>query len=221
MVTFAPSSISSSASRIAADPIVNPVPVITPVDVIAPESIVPAAVKLAPLKVRAVVVPDLIIRLPLVLVALPNVVPASLKKISPPSASRTMSVVASNVMVEPESISAITGVVRVLFVKVSVAVISDTVPVRFGRVMVLSAVGSVTVRVVSFESSVEPSNTIELVKVFAPSIFPKSTTALLNSCLKVSRVSVEFTELDVIAMKTNPFFIYLYTIYIIQGDNFY
>ena len=71
---------------------------------IAPEFIVPAAVTLAPLKVNAVVVPDLIIKLPDVFVALPKVVPASLKNISPPSASKTMSVVASNVIVEPLSI---------------------------------------------------------------------------------------------------------------------
>ena len=50
------------------------------------------------------------------------VVPPSLKITSPPSASNTISVVASNVIVEPESISAITGVVNVLFVNVSVPV---------------------------------------------------------------------------------------------------
>ena len=50
------------------------------------------------------------------------VVPSSLKITSPPSASNTISVVASNVIVEPESISAITGVVNVLFVNVSVFV---------------------------------------------------------------------------------------------------
>ena len=73
----------------------------------------PARVALAPLKVNAVVVPDLIIRFPLVLVKLPKVVPASFKNTSPPSASNTISVVASRVIVEPLSISAITGVVRV------------------------------------------------------------------------------------------------------------
>ena len=55
----------------------------------------PASVALAPLKVKAVVVPDLIIKLPEVLVALPNVVPSSLKKTSPPPASKTISVPAS------------------------------------------------------------------------------------------------------------------------------
>ena len=108
-----PSNISNSASAITAEPAVNPLPVTTPEDVIAPEASVPAAVTSAPLKVRAVVVPDFTVRLPELLLAEPNVVPPSLKKISPPSASNTISVVASNVMVEPESISAIIGVVKV------------------------------------------------------------------------------------------------------------
>ena len=108
-----PSIVSNSASVITAEPTVNPLPVTTPEDVIAPEASVPATVAFAPLKVRAVVVPDFTIRLPELLLAEPNVVPASLKKISPPSASNTISVVASNVMVELESISAIIGVVKV------------------------------------------------------------------------------------------------------------
>ena len=80
----------------------NPVPVTTPVEVIAPEPIVPAAVTFAPLKVSAVVVPDLTIKFPDVFVALPKVVPPSLKNMSPPSASSIISVVASIVEVEPE-----------------------------------------------------------------------------------------------------------------------
>ena len=58
----------------------------------------PAAVTLAPLKVSAVVVPDFIIRLPEEFVALPKVVPASLKNISAPSASSTISPLESSVM---------------------------------------------------------------------------------------------------------------------------
>ena len=56
---------------------------------------VPANVTIAPLNVAAVVVPDLRIRLPLLFVAEPNVVPPSLKKTSPPSASRVISPAAS------------------------------------------------------------------------------------------------------------------------------
>ena len=55
-----------------------------------------------------------------------------------------------------------TGLVRVLLVRVSVAVINETVPDTFGNVIVLSAVGSVTVRVISCASAVAPSNTIAL-----------------------------------------------------------
>ena len=62
------------------------------------------------------------------------VVPSSLKMISPPSASNTISVVASSVIVEPESISAITGVVNVLFVNVSVPVNVARVPAVTGKV---------------------------------------------------------------------------------------
>ena len=46
---------------------------------------------------------------------------------------------------EPEII----GLVKVLFVRVCVAVAITTVPVVLGRVIVLSCVGSTTVRVVS------------------------------------------------------------------------
>ena len=45
-----------------------------------------------------------------------------------------MSVVASNVIVEPESISAMTGVVNVLFVSVCVAAIPTSVSVTAGNV---------------------------------------------------------------------------------------
>ena len=83
-----PSSSSNSASARTALPAVNPVPVTIPVEVIAPEPTVPARVTFAPLKVAAVVVPDLSIKLPEVFVALPKVVPPSLKNMSPPSASK-------------------------------------------------------------------------------------------------------------------------------------
>ena len=76
-----------------------------------------------------------------------------------------MSVVASSVIVEPLSISAITGVVSVLFVNVSVAVIKETVPVKSGIVTVLSAVGSVATSVVSKLSAVEPSKTKPVCKL--------------------------------------------------------
>ena len=64
-------------------------------------------------------------------------VPSSLNITSAPPASNTMSVVASSVILEPESISAITGVVKVLFVKVCVAAIPATVSVVAGKVNVI------------------------------------------------------------------------------------
>ena len=81
----------------------------------------PANVALAPLPVSIVVVPDLIIKLALVFVNPPKVVPSSFNIISAPPASNTISVVASSVIVDPESISVITGVVKVLLVSVCVA----------------------------------------------------------------------------------------------------
>ena len=53
-----------------------------------------------------------------------------------------------------------TGAVSVLFVKVSVSSINETVPVASGNETVLSAVGSITVSVVSCASAVVPSNWI-------------------------------------------------------------
>ena len=50
--------------------------------------------------------------------------------------------------------------VNVLFVRVSVASNSETVPVKLGKVIVRSALGSATTKVVSFASSVLFSKTI-------------------------------------------------------------
>ena len=64
----------------------------------------PANVTLAPENVAAVVVPDLIIKLPELFVAEPKVVPPSLKNTSPPSASRVRSPDTSKVIsVPPDS----------------------------------------------------------------------------------------------------------------------
>jgi len=55
----------------------------------------------------------------------------------------------------------IVGLVNVLFVSVSVVSFNTIVPEAFGKLIVLSAVGSVTVSVVSYASAVEPSNVKE------------------------------------------------------------
>ena len=91
------------------------------------------------------------------------VVPPAFNVILSPSASNTMSVAASSVIVEPESISVMTGVVKVLFVRVSVVSLPTNCVVAFGIVTVLSAVGSSTVKVVSKLSLVEPSKVNEFV----------------------------------------------------------
>ena len=70
-----------------------------------------------------------------------------------------ISVAASTVKLPALSISAITGVVSVLLVNVSVVAFPTNVSVASGNVSVLSAVGSVTAIVVSKLSAVAPSNT--------------------------------------------------------------
>ena len=54
----------------------------------------------------------------------------------PPAASNTISAVASKVISAPESISAITGVVKVLFVSVSVVSLPTSIVVAAGKVTV-------------------------------------------------------------------------------------
>ena len=62
-------------------------------------------------------------------------VPSSLKLKSPPPASKIISAFASSVIEEPESISAITGVVSVLFVSVSAKFVEASVVVALGKVI--------------------------------------------------------------------------------------
>ena len=56
----------------------------------------------------------------------------------------------------------------VLLVNVSVVALPTSVSVAFGKLIVLSAVGSTTVRVVSWSSAVAPSNTISEERAIAP-----------------------------------------------------
>ena len=77
-------------------------------------------------------------------------VPSSLNITSAPPASKTISVVESNVIVDPESISAITGVVKVLFVKVAVEdgytnLASPPVLGRVKTLLALSECGAATI----------------------------------------------------------------------------
>ena len=104
--------------------------------------------------------PDCILNSPPLLFNAPNVVPSSFRVTSAPPASNTISAAASKVIEPVLSISAITGVVNVLFVNVSVVSLPTTVVVASWKVIVLSAVGSVIANVVSNELSVAPSNVI-------------------------------------------------------------
>ena len=66
-----------------------------------------------------------------------------------------------------------------------------SVPVSFGKVIVLSAVGSTTVKVVSFASAVEPSNTIlESVKLNAVAVKLVIVGELIVGLVKVLFVKV-------------------------------
>ena len=93
----------------------------------------------------------------------------------------------------------------------------NTVPVSFGSVIVLSAVGSTTVSVVSNSSSVAPSNTIvpssttftvvvfKLVNVCVPVSNPTtSVIKLLNCSLNCSSVFEVVIYDAVIAISLNP-----------------
>ena len=82
--------------------------------------------------------------------------------------------------------SANLGAVKVLFVRVSVPVTRDTVPVASGIVIVLSAVGSVTVIVVSLASAVAPSITIDA----SESVNPETVGEVKVLLVRVSVVAL-------------------------------
>jgi hypothetical protein len=79
----------------------------------------------------------------------------------------------------------IVGLVKVLFVSVCTAVAITTVPVVLGKVIVLSCVGSVTVRVVSKASGVAPSKTM-----LASTLVPEITGLVMAGLVRVLLVSV-------------------------------
>jgi len=124
--------------------------------------------------------PEAILNSPLLLINLPNSVPSSFKIISAPPASSVISPALSNVIVLP-SISSITGVVKVLFVSVSVVSCNTSVPVAFGMLTVLSAVGFTVVKVVSKLSGVPPSNT----KAFCMLTVVLSTVVVVPETVKL------------------------------------
>ena len=70
--------------------------------------------------------------------------------------------------------------------------------------IVRSAVGSVTISVVSKSSEVAPSKEIEAPKALAAEMPSTSVTNLLNSILNSSRLLLGITALDVIAIIVYP-----------------
>ena len=79
------------------------------------------------------------------------------------------------------------GLVSVLFVKVCVAVVVTTVPVASGKVITLSAVGSVICKTVSWASSVSPSK-VNLVSNTAVPAFIELTSVFI--AVTASTISV-------------------------------
>jgi hypothetical protein len=78
-----------------------------------------------------------------------------------------------------------TALVKVLLVKVWVAVSITTLPVVFGKVIVLSCVGSTTVKVVSKASAVVPSKTM-----LASTPAPEMLGLVITGDVRVLLVSV-------------------------------
>src|SRR6056300_881528 len=86
-----------------------------------------------------------------------------LVNVSVVSLPTNVSVDVGNVNVPEFEIDEIIGLVKVLFVKVSVVSFNTIVPEASGKLIVLSAVGSTTPKTVSLASAVEPSNVNEFV----------------------------------------------------------
>ena len=112
-------------------------------------------------------------------VPLPSIFSPSSPNVNPTFAGILTSFVAVKSISAVLVMAAITGLVNVLFVSVSVVSFKTIVPVASGIVTVLSAVGSATVKVVSCASSVAPSNVILLSSVIVvklPGVAPPVTS---------------------------------------------
>ena len=81
-----------------------------------------------------------------------------------------------------------TGLVKVLFVNVSVAVVVATVPLASGKVIVRSAVGSVIAKIVSWSSAVAPSKVILVSNTAVPFLIAVTSVFI---ALTASTISVE------------------------------
>ena len=93
--------------------------------------------------------------------------PEAILKVSPKS-NVLLFVSADNVIVELTSFALAIEPANIVFVTEPVSPVVTTVPVTSGNVIVLSAVGSATVSVVSKSSAVAPSNTSVKLPATAP-----------------------------------------------------
>src|SRR6056300_38069 len=107
-------------------------------------------------------------------------------KVSVVALPTKVSVDVGNVKVPEFEIDEITGVVKVLLVKVSVVSCKTIVPEAFGKLIVLSAVGSITPRTVSLASAFEPSNVNE----FVTSIVDELTVVVVPLTVKLPVIVV-------------------------------
>ena len=110
--------------------------------------------------------------------------PVAILKVSPKS-NVLLFVSADNVIVELTSFALAIEPANIVFVTEPVSPVVTTVPVTFGNVIVLSAVGSATVSVVS-KSSAAPSNT----SVKLPATAPETVKALIVGAVNVLFVIV-------------------------------
>ena len=160
----------------------------------------PAIVTSAPLKVRAVVVPDLIIKLPLVFVAEPKVVPPDLKNTSPPAALRSISPEESNVIVVPSTSNVPSAVIVIFAAAASASVVTivrvPSVPAVNTAVSLAEPVIVMTLPLTATSSAVKDPPVIAPVVVMAlapVSIVPKplvidpESSAPTDVTLRVSR----------------------------------
>ena len=101
--------------------------------------------------------------------------------------NKLSSVVVFAISSVPDAVPEKVGLANVLFDNVSVVSCNTIVPVAFGIVTVLSAVGSTTVNIVSKSSAVAPSN----LKAFFTSIVVVSIVTV-DPCTAKSPVIVKF-----------------------------
>src|SRR5210317_516485 len=136
-----------------------------------------------------------------------------LVNVSVVSLPTNVSVDVGNVNVPEFEIDEIIGLVKVLFVKVSVVSFNTIVPEASGKLIVLSAVGSTTPKTVSLASAVEPSNVnefvISIVVEFTVVVVPftvksPASVKLLNDTLSVVDKIWSVSDKSVAAIVISP-----------------